>query len=116
MQGKPPDNLEAVDPSARYFPPSWRDAAIRASFDSQAGGILCCCCMSYFRSRTELRLLEADHIHPWSQGGLTTWENLQLLCRPCNRAKSDQLQSRAQQADKREGLALSIKDTAGCKR
>ena len=31
--------------------------------------------------------MEADHITPWSQGGKTTLENLQLLCRECNRRK-----------------------------
>jgi 5-methylcytosine-specific restriction endonuclease McrA len=35
----------------------------------------------------QLRLLEADHILAWSKGGLTTWENMQLLCRACNRQK-----------------------------
>lgn len=29
--------------------------------------------------------LQFDHVHPWSKGGLTTVENLQLLCGPCNR-------------------------------
>ncbi len=31
--------------------------------------------------------MEADHITPWSQGGQTTLDNLQLLCRECNRRK-----------------------------
>ena len=26
---------------------------------------------------------------PWSQGGKTTDDNLQMLCKPCNRTKSD---------------------------
>jgi len=30
---------------------------------------------------------EADHIRPWSQGGKTIFDNAQLLCRDCNRAK-----------------------------
>src|SRR5271165_611931 len=42
-----------------------------------------------FRGRRKLGILQCDHIHPWSRGGLTTWENLQLLCRPCNLSKSD---------------------------
>jgi 5-methylcytosine-specific restriction endonuclease McrA len=29
--------------------------------------------------------LEIDHIHPFAKGGLTTEENLRLLCRSCNR-------------------------------
>ncbi len=32
---------------------------------------------------------EADHITPWSQGGHTTLENCQILCKDCNRRKSD---------------------------
>lgn len=30
-----------------------------------------------------------DHIKPWSKGGLATVDNIQLLCGPCNRRKSD---------------------------
>ena len=33
--------------------------------------------------------MEADHIIPWSQGGKTTPDNLQMLCKKCNREKSD---------------------------
>ena len=33
--------------------------------------------------------MEADHITPWSEGGHTTPDNLQLLCKTCNRTKSD---------------------------
>lgn len=32
-------------------------------------------------------LLEIDHIHPLSRGGLSTVENLQTLCWRCNRSK-----------------------------
>lgn len=33
--------------------------------------------------------LEIDHYIAWADGGLTTLENLQPLCRICNRAKGD---------------------------
>ena len=33
--------------------------------------------------------MEADHITPWSQGGKTNAENCQMLCRHCNRTKSN---------------------------
>ena len=36
-----------------------------------------------------LEEMEADHITPWSQGGKTNLENCQMLCRECNRRKSD---------------------------
>lgn len=32
---------------------------------------------------------EADHIRAWSAGGKTTLDNAQLLCRECNRSKSN---------------------------
>jgi len=32
---------------------------------------------------------EGDHITPWSEGGHTSMDNLQILCRKCNREKSD---------------------------
>jgi hypothetical protein len=35
--------------------------------------------------------LQMDHIHPWSQGGRTTLDNLQTLCGPCNRTKGAQI-------------------------
>ena len=35
--------------------------------------------------------IEFDHIIPFSRGGATTPENLRILCRECNRKKSDTL-------------------------
>jgi hypothetical protein len=35
--------------------------------------------------------LQYDHILPFSRGGATSVENLQLLCLECNRSKSDSL-------------------------
>ena len=32
-------------------------------------------------------LMEGDHITPWRDGGRTTIENCQMLCRECNRRK-----------------------------
>ena len=37
----------------------------------------------------EFEEMEGDHITPWSQGGHTTLDNLQMLCKNCNRLKSD---------------------------
>ena len=36
----------------------------------------------------EIGQMEGDHIKPWKDGGLTVVENLQVLCKPCNRKKS----------------------------
>ena len=35
--------------------------------------------------------LEFDHIIPHSKGGANTYRNIQLLCQPCNRVKSDKI-------------------------
>ncbi len=33
--------------------------------------------------------MQGDHIKPWSKGGKTEHDNLQMLCTPCNQSKSD---------------------------
>ena len=55
----------------------------RAMFERQNG--ICPHCKEKF----ELSQMEADHITPWSQGGKTDLENGQMLCKACNRKKSD---------------------------
>ncbi|MDR1451705.1 MAG: DUF262 domain-containing protein [Helicobacteraceae bacterium] len=40
------------------------------------------------KKRFEIGEMEADHITPWSQGGETTIENCQMLCKEDNRRKS----------------------------
>ena len=35
----------------------------------------------------DIALMEGDHITPWRDGGRTTIENCQMLCRECNRRK-----------------------------
>lgn len=82
-----PQNLEIVDPRARAFPPSWRDAAIRELYDQSVGGIICPYCGCSFSGLKQLKMLHADHIIAYTREGLTTWENLQLLCQSCNLKK-----------------------------
>ncbi len=59
------------------------DAMKLAAFERQGG--ICRLCRKSF----DLEEMEGDHIDPWSQGGKTKAENCQVLCRPCNRRKSD---------------------------
>ena len=55
----------------------------RTAYEQQQG--ICKKCGNHF----ELEQMEADHITPWSKGGKTTAENCQMLCRECNRRKSN---------------------------
>ena len=55
----------------------------RTAYEKQKG--LCKKCGKHF----ELEQMEADHITPWSHGGKTLAENCQMLCKDCNRRKSD---------------------------
>ncbi len=55
----------------------------RTAYEKQNG--ICKKCGKHF----ELEQMEADHITPWSQGGKTLAENCQMLCKDCNRKKSD---------------------------
>ena len=51
------------------------------AYERQEG--ICIHCGKHF----ELEEMEADHITPWKEGGITIAENCQMLCRNCNRVK-----------------------------
>lgn len=55
----------------------------REAYERQQG--ICVKCKEHFA----LDDMAGDHITPWSQGGKTTADNCQLLCKPDNRVKSD---------------------------
>ena len=55
----------------------------RTIYEKQKG--ICTRCNNYF----EIDDMEADHITPWSKGGKTILENCQMLCKDCNRKKSN---------------------------
>lgn len=55
----------------------------RKAYEQQGG--VCPLCKKHF----EFSEMEGDHIVPWSKGGKTVMENLQMLCRLCNNTKSD---------------------------
>lgn len=54
----------------------------REAYQRQSG--MCVKCKKHF----ELEEMEADHITPWHEGGKTTADNCQMLCRDDNRRKS----------------------------
>ena len=62
---------------------AFTDNMKREAYERQNG--ICAKCKEHF----EITEMEADHITPWSQGGKTIAENCQMLCRDCNRKKSD---------------------------
>ena len=55
----------------------------RQVYEKQEG--ICTICGKEF----EISEMEADHITPWSKGGTTTIDNLQMICKHCNRTKSN---------------------------
>lgn len=55
----------------------------REAYERQGG--ICARCGRHF----DISEMEADHITPWAKGGHTTADNCQMLCRDCNRRKSD---------------------------
>ena len=55
----------------------------RAAYEAQKG--VCPVCGGHF----EYEEMEGDHIIPWSKGGKTVPENLQMLCRRDNALKGD---------------------------
>ena len=56
---------------------------MRSQHEKQTG--ICPKCKQKF----ELPEMEGDYITPWGQGGHTVPENLQMLCKDCNRRKSN---------------------------
>lgn len=58
------------------------DKTKRKVYEQQKG--ICADCGKHF----EIEEMEADHIDPWHDGGKTTIDNCQMLCRHCNRRKS----------------------------
>ncbi len=74
-------NLEQQDPQNRRRPALSRELK-HAVFRRDGGR--CVQCGSDFD-------IQYDHIIPFSLGGATTYENLQLLCSRCNQAKSANL-------------------------
>jgi hypothetical protein len=69
---------DVKDLSIRKFNDRQRERA----YAKQKG--ICPICGEHFT----INKMEADHIIPWSKGGKTVDDNLQMLCKKCNRDKS----------------------------
>lgn len=86
-----PCNLEPCDPNDRFFPIAWKEAYYRRHYDNIKGGYVCPDCKNVFSGVNGFRMLHGDHIVPYTQGGLTVWDNFTLRCGRCNIDKSDKL-------------------------
>jgi hypothetical protein len=62
---------------------AFTDSNKRTLYERQKG--ICPVCKEHYG----IGQMEADHITPWSQCGKTELDNGQMLCRECNRRKSD---------------------------
>ena len=63
---------------------AFTDAQKQKVFEMKGGDCPSC-------EKTDLKLseMEADHVKPWAEGGKTHEDNCQLLCKDCNRRKSN---------------------------
>ena len=61
---------------------AFSDAIKQKVYEKQKG--ICIKCKKSFK----IEKMEADHATPWHEGGKTTEENCQMLCKECNRRKS----------------------------
>lgn len=64
-------------------PRTFPDSMKKKKYDAQGG-----CCAICGR-HCQYEEMEGDHIVAYSKGGQTTYSNLQMLCRECNRRKSN---------------------------
>lgn len=68
---------------------AFTDNQKRQAYERQQG--ICPHCVAEHREKThyEIDEMEADHITPWCEGGKTSVENCQMLCKEHNRRKSN---------------------------
>ena len=76
-------NYEAVERYSREVPRPLLPDDVKLVIWARDGGACVRC-----GAKKELQF---DHIIPFSRGGGSTAENLQLLCRTCNLGKSDRI-------------------------
>lgn len=84
--GVPPDATELEQPQTRQRRTprniNWRLRALVLMRDGA-------CCQMCGTDVKHGAILHVDHKFPWSKGGETILENLQILCQACNTGKSD---------------------------
>lgn len=65
---------------------AFTDSQKRAAYEKQKG--ICPLCKGDNKKKKwAYEEMEGDHITPWSEGGKTSPDNLQMLCKDCNRRK-----------------------------
>ena len=90
---KPPNRTDGGEPATPTLRTPTGQALRHAPPRSQHGklltdiGAFCQGCGADYTFDT--RVLEVDHINPRSQGGTDAYDNLTLLCPPCNKEKRD---------------------------
>lgn len=62
---------------------TFKDSEKRSVYERQNGIYPVC------KKHFEIEEMEADHITPWCEGGHTTIDNCQMLCKDDNRRKSN---------------------------
>ena len=83
-----PDYLTVINPNQRFFPPTWKTAYWRLFGGLSNEGYQCPMCGKRFKGSKGFLRLQADHKKAFVVGGLSVWENMQLLCDICNSHKS----------------------------
>ena len=103
--GKEPAVLVLRTPSGRarqrYTPPRQQHGRLIVDIGAACQG----CGRDY---NFDPRVLEVDHIRPKSDGGLDAYDNLTLLCPPCNKEKRDRYTlSYLQELNRKSGHLLA---------
>ena len=68
-------------------------------------GNKCALCGNIIR---EKQACEGDHISPWTSGGLTNYENLQVVHPRCHKLKESNLAKLLKQDETTESVTLSV--------
>ena len=68
-----------------------RDPSMKLRFEILKRDNFKCCACGSSPAKDPAVELHIDHITPWSKGGETIEENLQILCSICNFGKGDSL-------------------------